>query len=147
MLKSNESKQLSLTRSLNTHSENMGKATKAINGDMLAIKNSIFSLKKELNDELQKVQNQSSEIARGFETLATRFELASEAFDQRYGRLINLELRTQNNEGKILLIEKQNGNFALSTSKNRTEISANKEKLDRVIENLRQLRADKRKLK
>ena len=122
MLASNELKQKETRDELIAHKDSMGKATKAINGDMLRIEKSVFSLKQDLSNELQNIKNETSRITREFDTLSNNLKLSVEGFNDRYGALIEFKKKIETNLGKIILVEE-------NTGKNRVLISQNKKDL------------------
>lgn len=99
-----ERKQQRLETALSDHSTNMGKATKAINGDMLEIKKSVFTLRKEIALEIKVLKDEASIVSREFESLRSRMEITVEKFDQRYGDLIKLKNEVEENLGKIIVV-------------------------------------------
>ena len=71
---------LETRKEMQTHSENMGKATKAINGDMLQIKENIFELKRDVMDKIEILKSFTSDLQRRNETLAHQLNLTEEKF-------------------------------------------------------------------
>ena len=77
-------KQLGSTRNLlRQHSADMGHCTKAINGDMLKIKDDILNFKNELFDQIQDLKKEFTDIERKNEILATRMEMSTDKYNAR----------------------------------------------------------------
>ena len=77
-------KQMESTRKLiRVHTDNMGRATKSINGDMLEIKEQFVNFKDQVFDITQDMKNQQAEMQRQSEMLTTRMELAMEKYEAR----------------------------------------------------------------
>lgn len=106
--------------SLKSHSDDMGKATKAINGDMLKIQKNIFTLEQDLNRKVESVVNEAAAIARDFESLSNQLKLGIESFDARYGRVLELHSRFDELNGKIIIIEEKTAKV-LKTSNEHSE--------------------------
>ena len=75
----NFEEQLGLTRKiLRQHSEDLGKATKAINGDMLKIKDNIVNFKNELFSEMNEIRGDFGGIELKCEQLSNSINLHAE---------------------------------------------------------------------
>jgi len=117
---------------LATHKDAMGKATKAINGDMLRIERSVLALEKDLNAKVEVVVNETSRINRDFEMLASQFKLGVESFDARYGRLLNLEQDIKELNGKIILIDEDTKKATVLTKEHREAFTQTKKILKKM---------------
>lgn len=86
-----EAKLQSTNLLLNSHREDMGKATKAINGDMLVMKEKVFELKQDLILEIAKVQGNTQETGRALELARETSKLAIDNLNEKLGRVILIE--------------------------------------------------------
>ncbi len=86
------------------HSDSMGKATKAINGDMLKIRENLFEVKQELFDKIEKTKTDSSEL------------------DQKIGRVIELKKDISMAHGKIIHLEENTGILKVDISEQKKNI-------------------------
>jgi len=99
-------KKLSETRTaLRLHSEDLGKATKAVNGDMIQIKEHIFSLKETLIDQIEFLKSESAKLERQLILSVQKHELASEKFEQKLESVKNIKSELEETKGKIILID------------------------------------------
>lgn len=95
--------------SLRTHSDDLGKATKAVNGDMLKIREQFFELKTELIDKIEEQRHFASHLERHAQALAQTMDLTIEKFEEKFGRLIHFKKELELAHGKIIKIEEANG--------------------------------------
>ena len=79
---------LETRKEMQTHSENMGKATKAINGDMLQIRENIFLLKQDVMDKIEVLKGFTAELQRRNETLAHQLNLTTDKFEEKFGKIL-----------------------------------------------------------
>lgn len=85
-------KKLQETRDdLNVHREDMGKATKAISGDMLKIKEKIFELKSDITDQVDQIRKHSNEIQHSLVLANETTKLAMDNLNEKIGRVVALE--------------------------------------------------------
>lgn len=96
-------------KNLLRHSEDMGKATKAINGDMLKIHESFLALKEQTLTEIEKLKTFGGALERQFLLLAQKNEMTLEAMDQKFGRVIEIKKNLEQLNGKVTLIEETFG--------------------------------------
>lgn len=109
---------MSSTRSaLSKHSEDMGKATKAISGDMLQIKESIFELRQGLLTKIEELREFASKLERDTRSVAQSFDITVEKFDERFGRVIQLREEINIAHGKIIQLEEKTGQFHVNIAK------------------------------
>jgi len=94
-----------LRDSLTKHSEDMGKSTKAVNGDMLKIERSILDLEKDLNGKVDLIVKESTNIALQFDCLASQFRNGIDSFDARYGRVLALQGEVEELFGKVKVLD------------------------------------------
>lgn len=114
----NMSAHMHSTRSaLETHSENMGKATKAINGDMQRIQAAAFEMKSELLQKIGEVQEAAMKLAYDTKTLAQVGQMAAEKLEERFEiiRTIKDEIKTLH--GKVYRLEETSGDFRVTVAK------------------------------
>lgn len=84
-------KQMETTRKLiRQHTQNMGKATKSINGDMLQIKQQFVDFKDQVFDITQDMKSAQAEMQRQSEIITTRMELAIEKYESKASSLKKL---------------------------------------------------------
>lgn len=92
-------------KAMATHSEDLGKATKAVNGDMLEIKESVFDLKKELLDRGQELRDLVSKVQHEVKLQAVGVNALAERFEAKYGGIIELRGDLEQAFGRIVQIE------------------------------------------
>lgn len=118
LMKSSVERDLSITRTaLTNHREDMGKATKAINGDMLKIKENIFELKRELLVKVDEAQLQVANLEREARALAHVLELTTEKFEAKFGKIIQFKEELAAAHGKIIRLEESQGAFKIDIVK------------------------------
>jgi len=81
---SNISQDLRVTqKALMEHRDSMGKCTKAINGDMLTIKQDFISFKTELFEQHQSLKSKFSDLQKEGEALTHRLQMSIEKYQSR----------------------------------------------------------------
>lgn len=139
VIQSNDITEKELRKALNENMDAMGKATKAINGDMLKIEKSVFEIKKEINDDIEFLKGKSSDINRDFQDLGQRLELAIEAFDERYGRFVQFGERLREQESKVYLLEQSTGKIHQVSEKNAKTLSLLEQSLKNMLKTIKML--------
>jgi chromosome segregation ATPase len=104
-------------KALATHSENMGRATKAINGDMLKIKESVFELKRELVLKLDEARAHVAHLERQTLAMSQALLLTTEKFDEKFGRIIEFKKEIETLHGKVLRLEESSGSIRIDIVK------------------------------
>ena len=106
-------------KALATHSDHMGKATKAINGDVLKIKENIFELKRELIVKVDEAHSQVASIEREAKAIAHALQLTTEQFEVKFGRVIEFKKEIELAHGKIIRLEETSGTFKIDLIKHK----------------------------
>lgn len=106
-------------KALAVHSDHMGRATKAINGDMLKIKENIFELKRELIQKVDEARAQVASIEREAKAIAHALQLTTEQFEVKFGRIIEFKKELETTHGKIIRLEEASGTFKIDIIKHR----------------------------
>lgn len=96
-------------KSLLRHSEDMGKATKAINGDFLKIHEAFLAMKQQTIDEIEKLKSFSATLERQFLLIAQKCDLSVDAINEKFGRIIEIKKNLETLNGKVILIEENVG--------------------------------------
>lgn len=91
------------------HSENMGKATKAINGDFLRVHEAFLQMKEVTSTEIEKLKNVCGALERSFLLIAQKCDLSVEKIDEKFGRIIELKKNIDTLNGKVLRMEESTG--------------------------------------
>lgn len=125
---------------LNEHQESMGKASKAINGDMLRIRESVFELKQDINTQIESLKVWAGELERGVEKNAHQVGMAIEAFDEKIAFVVRLQNQIADIHGKIILIEKD-------AATQRWTVEKHNEHFERVAKLLKHHKAEIDRLK
>lgn len=99
------------------HSEDMGKATKAINGDMLKIQENVFDLKSSIKMEVESLKENAAALHRDFLAIAQKVDLSVEALHNRFGSVIQIKKELEMQLGKIIQVEENNGKNAVRIAK------------------------------
>lgn len=102
---------------LSLHSEDMGKATKAINGDMLEIKKEFFQLKQELFEKMGEAQNAVSHIEREAKALIHGLQMAVEKLEGKFGKVSEYKEEIEKTWGKIYSLEENTGKLEETVNK------------------------------
>lgn len=86
-----------LKHALYEHQDSMGKATKAINGDVLQIKEKMFEVKLELMTEVERLEKLLEQSRHNLQLANENSRMAVDTLAQKLGRVIVIEegLRTQ----------------------------------------------------
>ena len=121
--------------------EAMGKATKAINGDTLRVREELFNLRQEIIKEVESVKNHASELSRRTEALVHNLNMTTERFDDKFGRLIELKEKVDYSYGRVVHIEASVGEQAIALKKHKEQIA----KIARILEAQRLRELDKEK--
>jgi hypothetical protein len=90
---------------LATHSADMGKATKAINGDMLRIKDNLFELKQGLLDKIQSVRDFTNNLEQEFRAVAINMKATTDRFEDRFGGTVELKQELDDAYTRITVLE------------------------------------------
>lgn len=101
--------------SLDTHKEAMGKATKAINGDMLSIKENIFSLKTEVVSSVENLKVWTAKLERGVEKNAHQVEMVTQKFDEKIASVVRVQEQINELFGKVTVLGEQTDNNTKTT--------------------------------
>jgi predicted nucleic acid-binding Zn-ribbon protein len=97
-------------RSLKTHSEDMGKATKAINGDMLKIKEEVFELRKTISLDIEMLKSFISEVERNLLKTSENSKIVIQSLAR-----MRSELNTINS--KLITIDTEKGKTEVRIAK------------------------------
>lgn len=97
------------------HSSDMGKATKAIQGDFLKMKEQILNLKQELITEVEKVKSLSNETTSSLKLANELTKLSIEGMNEKLGKIIVIEK-------EINVLKGQVPKFQESIGQTRTEV-------------------------
>lgn len=99
------------------HSDDMGKATKAINGDFLKVHESFLNMKENVISEIEKLKTFAAALERQFLLIAQKCDLTVESIEAKFGRIIEIKKDLQILNGKVLLIEENNGKNTIRVAK------------------------------
>lgn len=105
------------------HSDDMGKATKAVNGDMLKIKETVYELKHDVHEELISTKNLLAAVQRDTDMMTTRLEYAIKTFDDKYGRVIDFKRDLDLMIGKVTKLEESTGELQIKNIKHQENMS------------------------
>lgn len=103
---------------LNSHREDMGKATKAINGDMLLMKEKVFELKQDLISEIEKTKYLSQETGRNLELARETSKLAIDSLNEKLGRVILIEKSLETYGSQITKLQEGVGRGVTDQARN-----------------------------
>lgn len=106
-------------KALSEHQDAMGKATKAINGDMLKIKENLFELKRELIVKVEEARAQVASLERESKAMSHALSLTTEQFEAKFGRIIEFKKELETAHGKIIRLEESQGGFKIDVVKHR----------------------------
>lgn len=109
---------------LRTHSENLGKATKAINGDMAKIEKSVFELKRDVLERTAELQKFATALESETKTLAQVFELNVDRYNEKLGQITEVKNKLATAYGKIERLEETTGNFRILVGKQKEQLTA-----------------------
>ena len=98
---------------LSSHTDSMGKATKAINGDMLKIRENVFELKQEIIIKIEDLKTFTSQLLRDTEILAHHLELTTQKFDDKFGRIIEFRETLNHLHGQVTQLDELTGKFKI----------------------------------
>lgn len=104
---------------IHAHREDMGKATKAISGDMLKVKEKIFEMKSELADQVEDLRKFSSEIHRSMILAQETAKIAIDNLNEKLGRVIVIENKMQTFESYLTKLQESNGETKTELLKHR----------------------------
>jgi hypothetical protein len=96
------------------HSDDMGKATKAINGDMLMIQEKVFGLRQDFVQKSSELAIFGRELEQKTIALAHVFEANVEKFDAKLAHIINLRKELATLTGKVEQVETATGQFRIT---------------------------------
>lgn len=106
-------RELSATRAaLLSHREDMGKATKAITGDLLKVSERVFELKQEMTRELLNLRALATDTGRNLELANQVSKLAIENLNEKLGRVILIEKTIETYGAQITKLQEGNGKAA-----------------------------------
>lgn len=118
-------KHMTDTRSeLKTHSENLGKATKAINGDMNTIERSVFNLKKDVLERTAQLQQFAVELESETQKLSQVFATNVDRFELKLGQIVELKKELATAYGKIERLEGTTGELRILIGKHKDHLKA-----------------------
>jgi len=101
----NQIKMVDMRDALNLHKDDMGKATKAIAGEFLMIKEKIFELRQDLSIEIDKVKSLAKDTQRSLELANTTSNIAIESLNEKLGRVIIIEKDIQTHSSQIVTLQ------------------------------------------
>lgn len=130
---------------LNSHREDMGKATKAINGDMLAIKEKVFELKQDLILEIEKTKHLSQETGRNLELARETSKLAIDSLNEKLGRVILIEKSLETYGSQITKLQEGVGRGVTDQARNDQWFSSIAQALKAHKAQLEELKRDQKK--
>lgn len=90
-IKATDSAMESLHKKLTAHEESMGKAGKAIHGDMLEVQKEFNKLKVDFSDKIIEVNKQMSNLKIEANELVSSLKMSTERFDDKYNRISEVE--------------------------------------------------------
>lgn len=112
-----------VTRSLNTHSSDMGKMTKAVQGDFLKMQEKLFNLRQELVQEIDKVKSLSNETTSALKLANEITKLSIEGMNEKLGKIIVIEKEIEIFKGQFPKMQEGIGQARLEVTKNTSQIA------------------------
>lgn len=109
---------------LASHSDDLGKATKAVNGDMLQIQKEVFTLKSDLLQRTVELETYARQLEHRTAGLAQVFQGTVDNFDLKLAHIVNLRKELESLHGKVLHIEENSGQFRITIGKLSEQMSA-----------------------
>jgi chromosome segregation ATPase len=116
-------------KDLALHREDMGKASKAIAGEMLKTKEKIFELKQEISSQVDEIRRFSAEVHRSMVLANETAKVAIENLNEKIGRVIVIEDKMATMESLITKLNVHSG-------ENKTEIIKHRSWFEQVAKNL-----------
>lgn len=129
------------------HSEDMGKATKAISGDMLKIQEHVFNMKQSIVTEIESLKKFSGSLEREFLAFVGKTENISETLTERFGRIIEVKKELEIQLGKVVQIEENTGKQTVRLAKHEDHFAKIALSLSHQKEKLTHLEAELAKMK
>lgn len=134
------------TRSqLQKHSEDMGKMTKAVQGDFLKIQEKIFDLRQELVLEVEKVKTLSGDTTRALTLAHEITKLSIDGLNEKLGRIILIEKDINVFKVQIEKVQESVGQNKLEVVKNTSQVGALTKLLQDTREKFRTLETEIKK--
>lgn len=112
-----------VTKSLNTHSNDMGKMTKAVQGDFLKMQEKLFNLRQELVQEIEKVKHLSTETTSALKLANEITKLSIEGMNEKLGKIIVIEKEIEIFKGQFPKMQEGIGQARLEVVKNTSQIA------------------------
>lgn len=120
--------------------DSLGKATKALQGEMLTVKENLFQLKTELVTEINNVKSLSTQTAHALTLANETARVSMEALNEKYGKIIHIEKLLDTHSNQITKLQESGGGHATTLAKHNgwfgdvaRSLKLNKEKLDSLI--------------
>lgn len=106
-------------RDLTSHRDDLGKASKAIAGDMLKVNERIFDLKQEISNQVGELRKFTSEIHRTMVLAHDTSKIAIESLNEKLGRIIIIENKIATFEQLITKVQHNGGQNTTDILKHR----------------------------
>lgn len=98
-------------RALTSHSTDLGKATKAVNGDMLKIEKAVFEMRTDTLGKIAEAGATAVKLEAETKALARVFTSTVDNFDQRLAHIVNLRKELAALHGQITRVQTESGEF------------------------------------
>lgn len=93
------------SKTLSTHAQEMSVFIKAINTDMLKIKENIFDLKQEMISKIDSLKDTVNYLEREFKLISDNMKKTKDQFDESFGRVINIRSEIDATYSRIMRLE------------------------------------------
>lgn len=91
---------------IDNHKDSLGRAGKAINGDMLEIRKSAMSLRESISEEISSMKSEVFKLESKASGLAGDIKISTKEFNDKFGQLIKMNEDVETTYGKVILLEK-----------------------------------------
>ena len=126
-------KAMSETRTaLLTHSSDLGKATKAISGEMLKVRDQVMSLKEDLGQRIDKLREYTLEFEQSIEAMSASVAKVMHNFDEKFGGVKQLSEKLEETFGRIIHLEETSEKYAQMFRSAAQAINVHKERLGKL---------------
>lgn len=128
-------------RTAREHQESMGLSSVAINKDMVSIRRYFFELTQRVEAEVEGLKAYISELENRSEGLSLNLTAATQDFDVKFGKILDLREKLDHNIGRVIHIEEGLGKNTIETRRHTDQIA----KIARILEHQRQKELDAEK--
>ncbi len=132
---------------LDAHKDDMGKFTKAVQGELLKTTERLFELKQEMTRELLNLRAMATDTERNMKLANEVSKLAIESLNEKLGRVILIEKTIETYGAQITKLQEGNGQASADIGKHQQWFASIGEALKFQKAQLQKLEADFRKTK